>query len=193
MIRRIPLSLHPLDDESLVSFVSRVAAYNELPLATLLPSIGLPIRDPRRSPLDAYAVATPDPVLEAFAHAVDIEPDHAAAMTLRRFDGATLRFPDEQSPTRLLPLLGMREWAFVLGSQLCPNCLRAQGRLGASNGSCHGSSSCLTTDASWSTIARSVSTAGSIGAYRASGLQRPWPTGLSRCMRPRFQSERPQI
>lgn len=122
-VRTLPLRCTPAAGESFGSYLDRLSALYETPLATILSSVGL-VSAPGDPVIPGWGVAMSDEQFNDFATATRLPSESVSAMLLKAFDGTFLDLTDVD-PGRAMTVrrAAVREWARVNGSRFCPHCL----------------------------------------------------------------------
>src|SRR5690242_13596365 len=119
--RRLALSLVPGLDESLDSYLERLAWRYGCSLADLAARTGLAPNSSHDALPAGYWVDLPDDQLVDLASAFDIAPSRLRRMLLSRFDGVCLSLA--RTGDDWLRRFAVREWVYVSSSHACPSCL----------------------------------------------------------------------
>ena len=126
VLRPLPSRLPPIDGESLPSLFDRIAARSPLsvPLTTILYRVGVTPSELTTDLKSAYGVVLPEARLQDVAVVLRLPPERVRATLLSHYDGVALDLSglDPEDP-QSLRRVGMREWAYLVGSHYCPACL----------------------------------------------------------------------
>lgn len=121
--RPFPLMVQPAPGEGLRSFIDRLAAHYEVPLATVLSEVGLLKPGPAKK-LHGFGIAVDEETLQVFCHVTRLSPPVVRSMLLAHYDGIALDLSnlDLTHPGAFI-VQARRQWAYLWGSHFCPLCL----------------------------------------------------------------------
>lgn len=124
----LPRSLSPMPGEWFASYVDRQAHSLDVPLATFLQRVGIAQIDRVSAVPAGYGAYLAPEYLSAFAHATHLTADQARSLLLERFHDVCLDFSElYQGRVKNLRAIGLREWAYVSGTHICPGCIEENG------------------------------------------------------------------
>jgi TniQ len=133
--RRLPFAPRPAAEETLPSYLQRLAHELDASLATILHGTGLTESIPRLFP-DAYGAVLPGQQTKAFANACNLERSDVEQMLLSRLDGPVRLASFARSNGSGCGILS-RDWTdadrfhicalCTAGSAFCPSCLAENG------------------------------------------------------------------
>ena len=116
-MRTLPLRLIPAEAESFASYVDRLAYRLRAPLGALLEATGVGIPY-------CYGIALEERSRKAFAAATGLEERQVDALLLTTYDGLAIDLGEvDLSRPHGLRRGGTWEWAYLVGSHVCPSCM----------------------------------------------------------------------
>lgn len=123
-VRRLPVVRTPAEDESLSSYVARMAAIYELPLSDMLAALGLTDTPVGRPKVVGYGTLLAPSRVRAMQQATGLDAEVIESMLLARYDGiaADLSGLDPNDPQSFVQV-ARRQWMLFRDSRLCPACL----------------------------------------------------------------------
>lgn len=124
---RLPLGVQPTEDESLESYLDRLAHRYSATRGQMLRATGLsPTTGPARYPL-AYPVAFAEGLMTAFCARTGLAAAQVQRMQLIHYDNTALTVRAPDGTVRPPRELGLHEWVYVYGANACPQCLTERG------------------------------------------------------------------
>ena len=126
-MRTLPIREYPHPDESFVSYLDKLAAYNDVSLATVLARTGLGSEERARSlrRLAGYGVDLLPGQLTSFAIATRLPEDRVKKMLVASWDGTLCDFQGRNLwDSYALRRASYENWVYFVGSHACPACLQ---------------------------------------------------------------------
>jgi hypothetical protein len=124
VVRPLPLGVVPADEETLESYLDRLAYRYRSSRRDVLRATGLSQPTGRTSYPLGLAVELDDALLSNFCRATGLGPEQVRAMQLISLHGRVADFSSAEVPVyQRGNRLRLREWFFLYGSHACPGCL----------------------------------------------------------------------
>jgi len=123
----LPSRTPPLDGETFPSYLDRICASLALPisLTTLLYRLGLQDTDLATDTLSSTGLMLSREHLENAAYVLRLKEERLRPMLLSAYDGTVLDLTDlDPENPQSIRRVGLREWAYLVGSHFCPDCLK---------------------------------------------------------------------
>lgn len=125
--RTLPISVVPVSGESFTSFVERLAVRLNVPTLALLARTGLADAESFRDVPLGHGTLLEPARLDAFSYAARVEASEISKMLLSHYDGVCCQLAGVESRISRSFLALRRQWAYFVGSHLCPDCVTESG------------------------------------------------------------------
>ncbi len=123
-VRAFAVKVKPYDDESLRSYLERLAIMYDVPIAEIFKRTGMLKGDRSARFLDGYGVLLSDSQITLISQSTRLAPDRLKRMVLSAYGNIVFSWPDVVSNELIdLRTLGLAEWVYLGGSHFCPQCL----------------------------------------------------------------------
>ena len=124
----LPPHARPLPGESFASYLDRLAASRDIYLITAAKQTGICDGEPRNRIPAGYGISLSSSRAARFAREARLSEDKVQELLLAHYDGIAIDLSDQDlAKPGLLRRDAQQQWAYFIGSHLCPCCLWESG------------------------------------------------------------------